>query len=270
MEDMLALLDEGPAFVRLDYGAIRVAGLERADFLHNQCSSDIKKLPAGSWLETAFLNNKGQIEYAGAVLNLGEYLLVIAPNAAALAARFKHYIIFDQVEISLLQGQATWHSQGGTGCREENGVWAFAEQMAWGWNVEPVGQEVASEAWNVWRVEQGLVAEEALGHLPQEVGWDTRVSYKKGCYLGQEIMARLEARGNTRYKMVRFRAEQAFAGEATQEGKTVGQVAASVYSPRLGHIALGLVRKEVTGFVRVGGIDCRVETAPEITEIGQK
>lgn len=66
--------------------------------------------------------------------------------------------------------------------------------VAAGWR--PVGER----AWTAGRVAHGLpsaLAEGRLG-LPQETGLEPWVSYRKGCYLGQEIMARVEARGRLR------------------------------------------------------------------------
>lgn len=102
------------------------------------------------------------------------------------------------------------------------------------------------QAYRVWRVEQGVAdLEDALGELPQEVGLEARVSYKKGCYLGQEIMARLEARGNTRYQLMGLLGQQPLPPEAEvwREGKKVGRVTTATDSPRLGPVALALLRK---------------------------
>ena len=69
-----------------------------------------------------------------------------------------------------------------------------------------------------------------LGHLPQEVGLDTggplpAISYRKGCYVGQEIMARLEARGRARYGLGRLRvpAGTEVGSEVVSAGRAVGQ-----------------------------------------------
>lgn len=76
--------------------------------------------------------------------------------------------------------------------------------QAWtGLGVRPVGER----AWTAARVAHGVAsayAEGGLG-LPQETGLEGRVSYRKGCYLGQEIMARVEARGRLRRGLGRLR-----------------------------------------------------------------
>ncbi|MBW6457473.1 MAG: hypothetical protein K0A98_16445, partial [Trueperaceae bacterium] len=68
---------------------------------------------------------------------------------------------------------------------------------AWaGAGARPVGER----AWTAGRVAHGAASAYAEGRLglPQETGLEDRVSYRKGCYLGQEIMARVEARGRLR------------------------------------------------------------------------
>jgi tRNA-modifying protein YgfZ len=85
-----------------------------------------------------------------------------------------------------------------------------------------------------------------LGMLPQETGLEFAVSYKKGCYIGQEIMARLEARGHTNRNLVRIHADEKLeAGtELKLEDRVVGSVGASVQLDGL-WVALAVIRKEV-------------------------
>jgi tRNA-modifying protein YgfZ len=81
-------------------------------------------------------------------------------------------------------------------------VHLLAEDLAPSWalwigaGARPVGER----AWTAGRVAHGLASAHAEGRLglPQETGLEDRISYRKGCYLGQEIMARVEARGRLR------------------------------------------------------------------------
>ena len=98
------------------------------------------------------------------------------------------------------------------------------------------------------RIEAGYPAYEidiTPENLPQEVGRDrTAVSFTKGCYLGQETVARIDALGHVNKKLcgVTFPAseESTLAGlELTQAGKAVGKITSAGWSPRLGKM-LGL------------------------------
>jgi tRNA-modifying protein YgfZ len=83
--------------------------------------------------------------------------------------------------------------------------------------------------------------------IPQEAGLNERaVSFTKGCYVGQETVARLYYRGkpNRQLRGLRLSAP-AEAGEELQfEGRGVGRVTSVAVSPRFGPIALALVRRE--------------------------
>jgi tRNA-modifying protein YgfZ len=89
-------------------------------------------------------------------------------------------------------------------------------------------------------------ADHFLGILPQETGLEFAVSYKKGCYIGQEIMARLEARGHTNRSLARiYSREKLEAGtELKLEDRTVGSVGLSAQHDG-SWVALAVIRKEV-------------------------
>ena len=86
--------------------------------------------------------------------------------------------------------------------------------------------------------------------LPAEAGLDERaISFTKGCYPGQEPIARLHYRGHAN-RSLRVLAldgehEPATDAELTHEGKAVGRVTSSVRDPEAGVVALAYVRTEV-------------------------
>jgi len=83
--------------------------------------------------------------------------------------------------------------------------------------------------------------------IPQEAGLNERaVSFTKGCYVGQETVARLYYRGkpNRLLRGLRLSAPASAGDQLTFEGRTVGQVASVAQSPAFGPIALALVRRE--------------------------
>ncbi|WP_299425411.1 glycine cleavage T C-terminal barrel domain-containing protein [uncultured Meiothermus sp.] len=296
VETELEALQYGSALLDFsEYGLVELRGLDRQDFLHNQCTSEIRQMPGGTWLETVFLNNRGQIEHTGLVLNFGEPLWISSPTASRLAHRFRKYIVFDQVEVNELEGWLTLRLQGSKAgevagrlgqipprwgisktralimTRDEFGLWLFvAADQAHLFSrmlLESGATLAGREAWQIWRVERGQAdLPEALGELPQEVGWDDRVSYKKGCYLGQEIMARLEARGNPRYQLMGLLGQKEIptGAEVFREGKRVGKVGTAVESPKLGAVALALLRKELApgDQVQIEGWSATVSALP--------
>jgi folate-binding protein YgfZ len=119
------------------------------------------------------------------------------------------------------------------------------------------GTVVDSATHQIWRVEHGIPEygiDIGPDNLPQETGLEERtISYQKGCYTGQEVVARIHYRGhvNRRLQGLRFAAAQPppqppEAGlELFLEGRAVGSITSSVLSPLLGPIGLGYVRREI-------------------------
>jgi folate-binding protein YgfZ len=101
--------------------------------------------------------------------------------------------------------------------------------------------------------------------IPQEAGLNERaVSFTKGCYVGQETVARLHYRGkpNRHLRGLRLDADAAATGdELTFEGRAVGRLGSVALSPRFGPIGLALVRREapVGSVVAVGDGTARAE-----------
>ena len=118
--------------------------------------------------------------------------------------------------------------------------------------VEAGAQAVPEEAAEVVRVATGRPrygVDLDDGVIPQEAGLNARaVSFSKGCYVGQETVARLHWRGkpNRHLRGLRLPGPPADGAALTSAaGKVVGSVASVVEHPELGWIALALVRREV-------------------------
>lgn len=111
------------------------------------------------------------------------------------------------------------------------------------------------ETWEIARVESGRPewgVDIDDSTLAQEANLEElhAISYTKGCYTGQETVARVHFRGHVNRHLQGLRAAAPEAPQRGAElfdaaGKHVGDVRSSVSSPRLGGIALGMVRREV-------------------------
>lgn len=100
------------------------------------------------------------------------------------------------------------------------------------------------------------------GVLPQEAGLEPLVSYRKGCYLGQEIMARIEARGKLRRELGALVLEEAPRdGErkVVRDSRPVGLLGTVARHPDLGFVALAVLRSDLSeaDSLEVGGIPAR-------------
>jgi len=134
----------------------------------------------------------------------------------------------------------------------------------------PAVTEAAAECLRVerGRPRYGIDLDDSV--IPQEAGLNDRaVSFTKGCYVGQETVARLFYRGkpNRQLRGLRLSAPASPGAELTFEGRTVGQVASVTGSPGFGPIALALVRREAPVGTAVsvgdgGGITAEVVELP--------
>jgi folate-binding protein YgfZ len=91
-------------------------------------------------------------------------------------------------------------------------------------------------------------------NLPAELGLERRaVSFTKGCYVGQEPVARMHYKGHPNRHLRGLRLQEpAEAGQPLRlDGKEVGTITSAAVSPALGPIALALVRREVEPGTRV-------------------
>ncbi|GGR02538.1 CAF17-like 4Fe-4S cluster assembly/insertion protein YgfZ [Deinococcus ruber] len=286
-------------FTRLPSSALRLTGPDRLDFVQGQMTANLKAAPTPGMVPACFLNVKGQIEQFARVYRRPDdvYLHLDAGAAVALAARLKKYIIFDQVEVQdVSEVLATLHvwSEDLSGW---NGEGADVQQFQLGGGVvltarvnrtgTPgldvhylqqhgaevlglLGQEVPFAELEAARIQAGIsdVGRDGwAGSLLQEVGLDGEIggaiSYRKGCYVGQEIMARLEARGKTRYALTRLEAVADALPAHTEillDGRAVGVTGASA-----GAQALAKLRKDVPhgALLTVGTAQARAAAAPQ-------
>jgi tRNA-modifying protein YgfZ len=272
-------------FIRLPSGAVRVTGSDRVPFVHGQSTNDVRGLPTPGGQRALILNAKGQIEFDIRVFKRQDdlYLQTAPALGSEVLERFKRYVVFDDVQLEDISDKIqVVHLSGevppslgfdSTGANvqqfsTENAGTVLAvkidRSLGMGLDVH-VFSSKADELQN-WletlgwtqltpaTLEQSRIlagipdahADHFLGMLPQETGLEFAVSYKKGCYIGQEIMARLEARGHTNRNLARIHSsEKLEAGtELKLEDRIVGSVGASVQHDGR-WISLAVIRKEV-------------------------
>ena len=119
---------------------------------------------------------------------------------------------------------------------------------------------VSQAAWEAWRIERGdpvYGRDVTAENLPQETGLVAdSTSFRKGCYTGQEVLARIHYRGKVNRRLVGLRPVNGAtpgesetrleAGQALRsDEREVGVVTSAAYSPRLGWIGLGYARREI-------------------------
>jgi len=126
---------------------------------------------------------------------------------------------------------------------------------------------------NVLRVEAGRPAwgAELDGSvIPLEANLADAISFDKGCYLGQEIIARIHSRGHTNRSLIGLRSDiemcsgdRLLALNGDREGQDVGWITSSANSPRYGWIGLGYLRNDCLqdGAMFAGANGARIASA---------
>ncbi len=129
------------------------------------------------------------------------------------------------------------------------------------------------DTWEIARIESGRPqwgTDMDDSTLPQEANFDElgAISYTKGCYIGQETVARVHFRGHVNRFLRRIRfvtrpAPPKGAELVDETGKVIGDIRSAALSPRFGGVALGMVRREIppgtTLQARWDGGECSVQ-----------
>ena len=282
------LLTESAGCVdRSDRAKFLVRGGEAAEFLQGQVSNDVEALAPGSGCYAVILNHKGKLRTDLRVLR-GEDFIWLDTEAighAVLAHMLRTYTLGRDVQWEDLTGARTLVSVVGPAARElfEGPEHSFEERdgrmyVATALGVDVIGEPgmeldfetVPDEAAECLRIESGrprLGFDMDADTMPQEAGINERaVSFTKGCYVGQETVARLHYRGkpNRHLRGVRLSEPAERGAEIMLEKKLVGRLGSLCVSPRLGPIGLALVRREAApgDTVSIAGAPAEVVELP--------
>ena len=276
---------------RSDRAKFVVRGSEAADFLQGQVSNDVEALEPGSGCYATVLSHKGKLRTDLRILR-GEdsfWLDTEAIGQAVLEHMLRTYSLGRDVRFEDLTRSRTLLCLVGPAARERLDAAPPAEEHAFvtgdhgtyvatQLGVDVIAAEgatldvqpVAEEAAECLRIEAGrprLGYDMDADTIPQEAGINERaVSFTKGCYVGQETVARLHYKGKPNRHLRGLRlSEPAERGTDILLGeRVVGRVGSTCISPRFGPIALALVRREAEpgGSVQVGGAPAEVVDLP--------
>jgi folate-binding protein YgfZ len=270
---------------RSERGKLALSGVGAKEFLQGQVSNDIEALEAGHGCYAAFLTQKGKMLGDLRVLDAGDELLLDTERVSlqALFNMIRRFSLGYDVELhkrtlergllSLIGPDAEAvadvpalgereHSHvrfaldgiDVRAIRADAGVDLLCDSAETGALRAALQQRgavpVADETAEILRVERGrprygLELDDTV--IPEEAGLNERaVSFTKGCYVGQETVARLHYRGkpNRHLRGLKLSAPAAYSAEIVSDERVVGRLATTVVSPRLGPIALALVRRE--------------------------
>jgi folate-binding protein YgfZ len=247
-------------------GKLRLTGRDVADFLQGQVSNDVEALEPGSGCYATLLTNKGKIRADMRILRGDDwFLLDCEPQALPVLEHLVRVYSIGRDVTSQPDERGIW-SIIGPEARAELDVapaeeeHAFTEgelgiYVATDLGVDVIGErpglrEASEELAECLRIEAGrprLGYELGDDVIPQEAGINERaVSFTKGCYVGQETVARLFYKGKPNRRLLGLRLSAPVErGAAIHAGdREVGRVASTCLSPTHGPIALALIRRE--------------------------
>jgi folate-binding protein YgfZ len=258
---------------RSSRGRLLLTGGDVADFLQGQVSNDVEALEPGSGCYATLLTAKGKIRCDMRIIRgdtpqggtAGWFLLDSEPQALpVLEHMVRVYSIGRDVKAERDE-RPLWsiigpgaraaldnpppeiehaHTQGELGLyvATDNGVDVFGER--------PDLPETTEETAEILRIESGrprLGYELGDDVIPQEAGINERaISFTKGCYVGQETVARLFYKGKPNRHLRGLRLTEPVERGAVIHGhdRELGRVTSTCISPTFGPIALALVRRE--------------------------
>jgi tRNA-modifying protein YgfZ len=254
----------GTGFHEQKRGLISVHGKEAAQFLNGMITNDVAKLEDGGQMLAAFPNSQGRLIAVVRVLRQDDKFLFETEEATHAAVyqnlfRFtfagdffvedlsedhRFFTIFDRSFLPAAQHLLEFESRAGNDLfvRNEEAEGPLTELR----NVDAV--EVPDDVYETLRIEIGIpkygVDMDETTIVP-EIGLDDLISYNKGCYIGQEIIARIHFRGHVAKQLTGLILDSLHNTNelASTDGKNAGRITSSVFSPKLQkNIALAYVR----------------------------
>jgi folate-binding protein YgfZ len=252
---------------RSSRGKLLLTGTEVADFLQGQVSNDVESLAPGEGCYATLLTAKGKIRCDMRILRGDDwFLLDCEPQALPVLEHMVRVYSIGRDVRSRPDERGLW-SILGPAARDaldnpppagehahtdgELGLYVATDQ-----GVDVIGErpdvpEAPAEVAECLRIEAGrprLGFELGDDVIPQEAALNERaISFSKGCYVGQETVARLYYKGKPNRHLRGLRlSEPAERGQPVHAGeRAVGQIGSTCVSPTFGPIALALLRREV-------------------------
>ena len=267
-------------------GVVTITGPDRLSWLDSLTSQSLKNLQPGQSAETLLLDPSGRVEHAMRVVDDGETTWLLVDEAPALAAWLDRMRFMLRVEVAdrsadfitvgtfgELDGVVTWRDPwpeivvgGHSYATGQPGEWDYREVLVTSLPDRPVASVAALEALRIaaWRPRLATEGDERT--IPHELDWlRSAVHLNKGCYRGQETVAKVHNLGHPPRRLVLLHldgvlpnpgdpvVEQAVVEpDAVQSAavepaapREVGRITSAAHHWELGPIALAVIKRNV-------------------------
>ena len=249
-------LAAGDGFVDLSHrDVLRIEGPDRLTWLHSLTTQHFLELPTGTWTRALVLSPQGHVEHAFHGVDDGTaFLAHTEPGAAAALVAFLLKMRFMmQVEVTEVTEElaVAWRPVD----LDSGGKYEFVPRARL-----TAYADAAGPAAGLWAFEALRIARGEARHgfdtdhrtIPNEAGWiGSAVHLDKGCYRGQETVARVHTLGRPPRRLTLLHLDgtenrlPAQGAELSLDGRAVGFVGSSARHHELGPIALALVKRNV-------------------------
>lgn len=266
--DYQTVRNGGAGFYQQKRGLIAVWGSEAVKFLDGMITNDMKTLDDGQQMLAAFPNAQGRLIAVVRILRDGERLLIETEEATRekLFQNLFRFTFAGEFFVEDLAGQHNYFEIWGQPPASSGGLF-FSGNSTKGVFVPSADTDqfvmslvadeavmISDELYETLRIESGVplygIDMDETTIVP-ELGLDGMISYNKGCYIGQEIIARIHFRGHVAKRLTGIMSEPGAAATGftpgaelmSLDGKNAGRITSTTYSPKLERsIALAYVR----------------------------
>lgn len=283
--------ENAAAFYRQKRGLIEVSGKEAVQFLNGMITNDIAKLEDGAQMSAAFPNVQGRLVALVRVLRRGDKFFFETEEATRekVFQNLFRFTFAGDFFVEDLSEKYSFFSVQSAECKVQSSDaivfdskfgkdFFVASESADEFLNELKNQnavEISDELYEVLRIENGVPLygvdmDETTVVL--ETGIDEAVSFTKGCYIGQEIIARIHFRGHVAKQLTGliFEDENANVNSGDEikslEDKNAGKITSVAFSPKLGKtIALAFVRYDFLAEnteLKIGDFTAKVKNLP--------
>lgn len=206
------------------YSLIQIAGTEAEKYLQGQLTCDVTKLAVGESTLTAHCDPKGKMSALFRLIRQDEqtfYMLLKSELLPSALDQLKKYAVFSKVTFTLLD----WQILGAAGTKGIEKCGQFSVQIRINVKAQQprmillnptrlaLEPTVEAEAWDLLDIQDGipsLAAATQLEFIPQALNLQSieqAISFQKGCYIGQETVARAKYRGANKRALFIFEAQ---------------------------------------------------------------
>jgi len=236
-----------------DYSAetLLIEGADAMTFAQSQFSSDVKALSVGQWQFSAWLDAQGRVSALFHLARIADdafLLLLRGGHAAQLAQSLQRFVFRAKLKLTALPARTL-----GTGSALDTRTFHHeGDSYIYGCGTHSlVIGSTSDERWRSLQLREGWpwLPADTLGEmLPQAISLERlqAVAFDKGCYPGQEIVARLHYRGGLKRHMHCVVLSPSLTGGTVlrQNGKIIGQLLDAV-ADELGTVALAVMDDDV-------------------------